>query len=181
MANEKASFSIVLTDIAGFTSLGQENENLALELLSIHNDLMKKAFAANRGRVVKTTGDAFLVTFSTPQDAVNAAVGAQKALREWNLQAKAERRISIRIGIHMGDVVVKEEDIFGDTVNVVSRIEPLAEPGGICLSRVVYEEIRKDFSFPIVYLGKRALKNIKQPLSLYKIALPRDEGSKSAA
>jgi len=181
LANEKASLAIVLTDIVGFTALGQENESLALELLSFHNEMMKKAFAAYRGRVVKTIGDAFLVSFDTSQDAVSAAVEAQKALREWNLETEAERRIFIRIGIHRGDVVVKENDIFGDTVNVVSRIEPLAEPGGICLSKEVYEEIRKDFSFTLVYLGKRVLKNIKRPFSIYKIALPWDMGSKGIA
>src|SRR2546425_346043 len=118
---------IMFTDIVGYSALTQRDEELALELLGQHNELLRPIFAKYQGREIKTIGDAFLVEFASSLNAARCAVEIQERLSNYNTSAPSERRIHVRIGLHLGDVVYKDNDVFGDAVNIASRIEPLAE------------------------------------------------------
>jgi adenylate cyclase len=126
--------AIMLTDIAGYTAMTQADERLALELLSEHALLLGDRFASHQGREVKGTGDGFLVEFPSALDAVRCAIDIQEALHERNATVPEDRSLRLRIGIHLGDVVHRGDDVFGDGVNITSRVEPLAQPGGISKS-----------------------------------------------
>jgi adenylate cyclase len=163
----------MFTDIAGYTSLAQKNEALAIELLEEHRRLIRPLFRKHKGREAKTMGDAFLVEFASALDALSCGYEMQSALHERNSSRPADRRIEIKIGIHLGDVIHdKKRDMYGDAVNVASRIEPLAEPGGICVSQQLYDQIRNKFEFPLSSLGKKELKNVELPIEVYKVSLP---------
>jgi len=121
---------------------------------------------------VKCTGDGFLVEFSSALQAVRCAVEIQRALHERNAAVPLDRVIHLRIGIHVGDVVHRGGDIFGDGVNITARIEPLAQPGGICLSRQVYDQVWNKTDLRMASLGKKELKNVKVPVEVYEMLLP---------
>ena len=162
----------MFTDMVGFTALTQKNESAALQLLEEHRGTLRPIFAEHAGSVVKTIGDAFLVEFSSVLDATKCAVKIQKTLHDLAPGASGDRRIQVRIGIHLGDVVHKQGDVYGDAVNIASRIEPLAEPGGICVSEQVYYQVRNKVGLSFTSLGKRELKNVEAPLELYRVELP---------
>ncbi|MDA4122485.1 MAG: tetratricopeptide repeat protein [Thaumarchaeota archaeon] len=168
---ERRLAAIMFTDIVGYTHLSQTNETLALELLEEHQSLLRPSFAAHGGTEVKTIGDAFLVEFRSALDAVTCAVELQKKMGERNVGGPSSRRVEVRIGIHVGDVVHGTGDILGDAVNVASRIEPLAEPGGICISQQVYDQIRNKTSLEIEKLGDVRLKNVDLPMKVYRIKM----------
>src|SRR5271157_4630258 len=138
---ERRLAAIVFTDTVGFTGLGQRNEALMMELLNEQRSLVRPFFEKNRGREVKTTGDGFLVEFSSALDAVKCALDIQGTLKEENSGRPEDRKITIRIGIHLGDVIHTGADVAGDAVNVASRIEPIAPPGGICVTAQVYGSV----------------------------------------
>ncbi|MFZ2055188.1 MAG: adenylate/guanylate cyclase domain-containing protein [Candidatus Aminicenantales bacterium] len=167
--------AIMFTDIAGYSALSQKNEALALELLEKHRALLRPLFSRHKGREVKTIGDAFLVEFSSAVEAVECAIEIQKALQARNALLPAERRIQVRIGIHLGDIVYREGDILGDGVNIASRLQPLAEPGEICLSEQVAVQVRNKIKSPLVSCGVHHLKNIETPQTTYRIILPWTE------
>ncbi len=123
------------TDMVGYTALGQRNEQLSLALVNEQRKLIRPVLAKHNGREVKTMGDAFLVEFSNTLDAVRCAYDIQRTTREFNISLPEEQRIHLRVGIHLGDVVESVGDISGDAVNVASRIVPLAEDGGVSLTR----------------------------------------------
>ncbi len=164
--------AIMLTDVVGYTALTQTDEALTLALLEEHARLLRPLFAEHEGREVKGTGDGFLVEFPSALQAVRCAVEIQRALHERNGAVPLDRAIHLRIGIHLGDVVHRGGDIFGDGVNITSRIEPLAEPGGICLSRQVYDQVWNKTDLPMASLGKKDLKNVKVSIEVYKMLLP---------
>jgi len=178
MKKEKRGLAaIMFTDIVGFSALSQKDEALALELLEEHRRLLCPFFAKHKGKEIKTIGDAFLVEFSSAVEAVRCAIEIQKKLQKQNALAALDRRIEIRIGIHIGDIVYREGDIYGDGVNIASRITPLAEPGGICITNQVYAQIRNKVGAPIVSMGKQQLKNIDSLLDIYRVVLPWQEAS----
>src|SRR6185436_2267457 len=131
----------MFTDMVGYSALSQRNEKLALQLLKEHHLILRPIFSRFDGREIKTTGDGFLVEFASALAAAQCAIEIQRTLANYNATASPERRYQIRIGVHLGDVVMRDGDVFGDGVNIAARIEPLAEAGGICLSRSVFDQV----------------------------------------
>jgi adenylate cyclase len=168
--------AIMFTDMVGYSALAQKNESLALKLLEEHRQLLRPLFRNHEGREIKTIGDAFLVEFTSTLDAIHCAAEIQKILKDYNASSGHGVKIQVRIGLHMGDVVHRENDVFGDGVNIASRIEPLAKPGGICLSQQVYDQVRNKFSGTFIKLGGVGLKNIQAPLNIYRLVLPWEKG-----
>jgi len=136
---ERRLAAIMYTDMVGYTALGQRDESLSLAMVEAQQKVLAPVLTRHNGRVVKTMGDAFLVEFTNALEAARCAYDVQRSVKEFNLALSSEKRIHLRVGIHLGDVVEKEGDIFGDAVNVASRIEPLAEDGGVCLTQQVYD------------------------------------------
>jgi len=163
--------AIMFTDMVGYSAMAQRNEALALDLLEEHRRLLRGIFPRYQGNEIKTTGDGFLVEFASALEAARCAVDIQETLATRNATAPAERRVLIRVGIHLGDVVQRGQDVFGDGVNIAARIEPLAEPGGICVSQQVYDQIRNKVENPLIRFGVGELKNIQAPVVIYKLGL----------
>jgi class 3 adenylate cyclase len=164
--------AIMFTDMVGYTALTQSDEARALQLLEEHRALLRSIFPVNGGHEIKTIGDAFLVEFDSAYEAVRCAIVIQKALHERNQGVPEENKIRVRVGIHLGDVEHREGDVYGDAVNIASRLEPLAAPEGICISRQVYDHVRNKTEFPIFELGNQELKNVSTSVETYRILLP---------
>jgi class 3 adenylate cyclase/TolB-like protein len=162
----------MFTDIVGYTSLAQKNEALAMELLDDHRRLIRHSLAKHNGKEIKTMGDAFLVEFASALEAVRCAFEIQQSMHEANLGSSDDRRIMARVGVHIGDVIHSQDDVYGDAVNIASRIEPLAPPGGICVSEQVYAQVKNKFELPLYSVGKRDLKNVVEPVEVYTVRLP---------
>ncbi len=171
----------MFTDMVGYSALTHRNEALALELLAEHRTLLRAVFPKHQGLEIKSTGDGFLVEFASALAAVQCAVEIQKLMRTRNESRSPERRVLIRVGIHLGDVVRRENDVFGDGVNIAARIEPLAEPGGICVSRAVYEQIENKVEHALVQLSRPALKNIQATVEVYRLVLDDPRLARSAS
>lgn len=169
--------AIMFTDMVGFSALAQRNEALALELLEEHRTALRSAFLKYRGHEIKTIGDGFLVEFASTVAAVNCAVEIQQALARRNADAPADRVFQVRIGIHLGDVLLRGNDIVGDGVNIAARVEPLAAAGGIAVTQQVFDQVYNKIPHKLMRLGKVELKNIRRPLNVYRIVL----GSKPAS
>lgn len=162
----------MFTDMVGYSALTQHNEALALELLDEHRRLLRELFPRFNGREVETTGDGFLVEFSSALEATRCAIEIQSRLVEENRSRPPIKHIQIRIGVHVGDVVHKDGKVLGDAVNIAARIEPLAEPGGVCISNAVYEQVRNKMELALMRLGTPELKNISVPIEVYHVVLP---------
>ncbi|MGA2864313.1 MAG: adenylate/guanylate cyclase domain-containing protein, partial [Verrucomicrobiota bacterium] len=173
--------AIMFTDMVGYSALAQRDEKLALELLAEQQLLLRPIFPKFNGREIKSTGDGFLVEFNSALEGAQCAVEIQKALVEYNASATPERRIQVRIGVHLGDVVLREADMFGDGVNIAARIEPLAEAGGICLSGPVFDQVANKLGVALVKLGAPELKNIQTPVDVYRVVLPWQQQAPVAA
>ena len=172
---ERRLAAIMYTDMIGYTALGQRDESLSLALVEEQRNLLRPIFKRHNGREVKTMGDAFLVEFPSALDAVRCAYDIQRAIREFNISLPSEKRVRLRVGVHLGDVVEFQGDISGDAVNVASRIEPLAEDGGVCLTRQVYDHVQNKFELPLVSLGSKSLKNVSAPMEIYRMMMPWEE------
>jgi adenylate cyclase len=164
--------AIMFTDMVGYTALGQRNESLSLALVEEQRKLIRPILGRHSGKEIKTMGDAFLVEFPSALDAVRCAYDIQRATREFNISLPDEKRIHLRVGVHLGDVVESRGDISGDAVNVASRIEPLAEDGGVCVTRQVYDHIQNKFELKLVSLGVKSLKNVSMPIEVYRMVMP---------
>ncbi|HXH60385.1 MAG TPA: adenylate/guanylate cyclase domain-containing protein [Fimbriimonadaceae bacterium] len=167
--------AIMFTDMVGFSALTQRDEALALRLLGEHNDIFREVLAKYEGREVKSTGDGFLIEFPSALEAVKCAIAVQQAVHDRNLVE--EDKIGVRVGIHVGDVVSRDGDIFGDGVNIASRIEPLADSGGICVSNAVAEQVENKISNPLASIGKADLKHIDVPMEVHKVYMPWESGA----
>jgi adenylate cyclase len=161
--------AIMFTDVVGYTRMSQAKESLALELLEEHRKVVRPVLAKHGGTEVKTIGDAFLVEFKSALEAVLCAVEIQSMLTGRNSGVPTERRLEVRIGIHLGDVVHETNDVYGDAVNVASRIEQLSPPGGVCISQQVYESIRNKSDLGFVEMGEVELKNVEFPMRVYRV------------
>jgi adenylate cyclase len=166
--------AIMFTDIVGYTSFTQSNEDLALKALERHNQLLRTSFEKYHGREVKTIGDSFLIEFDSALDAFNCAAVIQASLRNLGNISASGWKLKLRIGIHLGDVVHKGNDIFGDAVNIASRIAPLAEPGGICVSEQVYAQVHNKTELGFRLLQKTELKNVSFETKIYSVTLSDD-------
>jgi DNA-binding CsgD family transcriptional regulator len=163
--------------------MGADEEGTLATLKAIRRELADPKIAEHRGRIVKTTGDGLLVEFASVVDAVRCAVELQRAMTERNADGPAEKRIEFRIGINIGDVILDEGDIYGDGVNIAARLEALAEPGEICVSRVVHDQVRDRLDIAFEDRGEQRVKNIARPVHVFRIpiagrisaALPRED------
>ena len=164
--------AIMFTDMVGYTALGQRNESLSLALVEEQRKLTRPVLSKHGGREVKTIGDAFLVEFPNAVDAVRCAYDIQRTTREFNLSLDPDKRIHLRVGLHLGEVIEHQGDISGDAVNVASRIEPLAEDGGVCLTRQVYDHVQNKVDLHLTSLGPKDLKNVTQSVEVYKMEMP---------
>jgi len=172
MTQQRKLVAIMFTDLVGYVALSQRNEALALELLKEHQELLRPLFSQHHGTEIKTIGDAFLVEFGSAVEAAGCAVDIQKALTAYTSVVTPERRIQVRIGLHVGDVVFDGDDVLGDGVNIASRIEPLAPPGGICVTEDVAHQIENKIGLPLELLGEKELKGIRKPVTVYRLVLP---------
>jgi len=163
--------AIMYTDITGFTALAQADEAGALRLLQEQEKLVGQVLEAHRGRKVKSMGDGLLIEFPDALDAVECAVTLQRQVHEHDTREGA-RPLRMRVGIHLGDVQRRGIDILGDAVNIASRIEPLADPGGVCLSEPVYVQVCNKVPYQMEKLGPRILKGVREPMQIYRVVLP---------
>jgi len=160
--------AIVAADLAGYARLMSDDEEGTLAALRIwRHEIAEPRIRDYRGRIIKSTGDGFLVEFASVVDAVRCAVEMQRAMAERNAGLPAERRLEFRIGINLGDIVAEDHDIFGDGVNIAARLEALADPAGICISRVVRDQIRDKLPYAFEDRGEHQVKNIARPVRVY--------------
>src|SRR5881628_764964 len=164
--------AIMFTDMVGYSTLAQRDDKLALELLEEHRELLRQIFPRFNGTEIKTIGDAFLAEFNSALEAAQCAIEIQRTLAKRNHDVTADRRIELKIGIHIGDVVHRGGDVYGDGVNIASRIEPLAGAGGICVSMDVERQIRNALEARFEKLAPTELKNISVAMDLFRIVLP---------
>ena len=173
--------AIMFADVAGYTALTQRNEGHALALLEDYRSVTRGVLPSYHAREVKTLGDAFLVEFTSALEASKCAIELQRRLNERNQRVKPSERLLVRIGIHVGDVERKGEDILGDAVNIGSRVYSYAQPGGICITRQVFDQIWNKLDNHLSEMGKREAKNLESPIEVFSIDLPwngPDEGGR---
>src|SRR4029453_12782347 len=169
-ADTRRLAAIMFTDIVGFSRQMGSNEARTLRLLDIHNHLIRQAVAEHHGTVIKTIGDAFLVDFPSVVHATQCAQAIQAQFRTHNAEKETAEQIHIRIGIHSGDIVQRDGDVFGDGVNIASRLQSLAEPDTVCISDMVYRDVAKKVALgTVVSLGRPKLKNIAERFPIYTL------------
>src|SRR5437899_8645600 len=172
---ERKLAAIMFTDMVGYSALAQRDDKVALELLEEHRRLLREIFPRFHGTEIKTIGDAFLVEFGSALEAAQCAIEIQRTLAKRNHDVTSNRRIELKIGIHIGDVVHRDGDVYGDGVNIASRIEQLAGAGGICVSMDVERQIRNALEARFEKLAPTELKNISVPMDLFRIVLPWEQ------
>ena len=174
---ERRLAAILVADVAGYSRLmGIDEEGTLLQLKTHRKELVDPKITEYRGRIVKTTGDGMLVEFVSVVDAVRCAVDIQRNMVERNAEVPTERRIQFRVGINVGDIISDNDDIYGDGVNVAARLETLADPGGIDVSRTVHDQVRDKLNFSFEDLGEQIVKNIARPIGVHRIDLSADTG-----
>src|SRR5229473_1423858 len=162
---ERKLAAILAADVAGYSRLmGADEEGTLARLKAVRAELIDPTIARHNGRIVKTTGDGLLVEFASVVDAMRCAITWQAAMAE-----RADTRIEWRIGVNLGDIIIDEGDIHGDGVNIAARLEVMAEPGGICISHAVLTQTTGKLDLPVEDLGDQALKNIAQPVHVFRI------------
>jgi len=175
---ERRLAAVLAADVAGYSRLmGADEEGTLARLKALRKALVDPTVAKHRGRIVKTTGDGMLVEFASAVDAARSAVEVQRGMAEQNASVPQDHRIEFRIGIHVGDIIFDDNDIFGDGVNIAARLEGIAEPGGVCMSDDTYRQIRGKVEIACDDLGPQALKNIAEPMRAWRVQL----GGQSAA
>jgi adenylate cyclase len=174
MSQTRRLAAILAADVAGYSRLmGADEEGTLERLKALRHELVDPKIAEHRGRIVKTTGDGLLVEFASVVDAVRCAVAVQQAMPERNTGFGEDKRIELRIGINLGDVIVEGDDLYGDGVNIAARIEALADPGGVFVSNTVHDQVRDRLPFAFEDLGEQQVKNIARPVRVYRV---RPEG-----
>jgi class 3 adenylate cyclase len=171
---ERKLVAILAADVAGYSRMMHQNEDATLATLTTHRTLIDDLITAGRGGISSTAGDSVLAEFASVVDAVHCAVAIQQVLHRANADLPLERRMRLRIGINIGDVLVKDGTIFGDGVNVASRLESLAEPGSVCITRGVRDHIRDRGDYAFEDLGEHSVKNIARPVRAFRIIFDPD-------
>ena len=167
---ERRLTAIMAADVAGYSRMmGADEEGTLARLKAHRRELIDPKIGEHRGRIVKTTGDGLLVEFQSVVDAVRCAVEIQREMAERNADVPSDRRIEFRVGINLGDIIIDEHDIFGDGVNVAARLEALAEPGGLCVSRMVRDQVRDKLEIAFEDMGEQQVKNIARPVRAYRV------------
>ena len=171
MTESRKLAAILVTDIVGYSRLaGADEDRILARLRTLRSDLIEPTISVHRGRVVKGTGDGFIVEFRSVVDAVRCAIELQHGLMERNAGLPPERRIEFRVGIHLGDVVEESDgDLMGDGVNIAARLEGIAKPGAICLSEDAYRQVKGRLDLIVSDLGQTELKNIAEPIRVYSL------------
>ena len=176
---ERRLSAIFASDIVDYSRLMEADEEGTLARMNAHRrEFLEPAVAQNRGRIVKRTGDGVLIEFSSAVDAARCAIDVQRGMGERNADVPSERRIELRIGIHVGDIMIEDDDIFGDGVNIAARLESIAQPGGICISDDAYRQVRGKVDVNFQDSGEQELKNIARPVRVYQL---RPEAATAAA
>src|SRR5258708_28563149 len=164
--------AVFAADVEGYSRLMGADEVGTLKGLTERRAILDRHIANHRGRIANTAGDSVLAEFGSAVDAVQCAAGAQTALAEANASLAPDRRISFRIGIHIGDVMVRAGDLFGDGVNIAARLQTLANPETVCISGATYDQVRKVLPMTFVDLGVQPVKNLQEPIRSYQVGLP---------
>jgi len=166
---ERKLAAIFAADVAGYSALMGRNEVGTLRTLTAYRVIIDRLIAAHRGRIFNTAGDSLVADFGSAVDAVQCAVEVQEALAKENADRPAGEQMRFRIGVHVGDILVQGDNLFGDTVNIAARLEALAEPGGICVSSTVRDHVGTKLSVGFIDLGLRQVKNIAQAIRAYQV------------
>ena len=162
--------AILAADVVGYSRLmGADEEGTLAALKAVRSEVVDRMIGEYQGRIVKTMGDGLLVEFASAVEAVRCALEVQRAVDQRNVDVAEDRRIAFRIGINVGDIIIDHGDVFGDGVNIAARLEPLAEPGGICLSDNAYQQVRGKLPLEVTDMGERQLKNIAEPVRVHGI------------
>jgi adenylate cyclase len=170
MATTRRLAAILAADVAGYSRLmGADEEGTHERLRADLRELVDPKIKQHRGRIVKNTGDGLLAEFPNVVDAVRGAVEVQRGMADRNAETPEDQRITFRIGINLGDVIAEEDDIYGDGVNIAARLEALAEPGGVCISRVVRDQIRDKLPYPFEDRGEQSVKNIARSVRVFAL------------
>lgn len=163
--------AIMFTDMVGYTSLSQSDERKAMAFLEEQQGIVRQQLHQHSGREVKTLGDGFLAEFESCLAAVDCAVAIQEAMRARNAERREKDRVSLRAGVHLGEVLEKDGDVYGDTVNIASRIEPLAPVGGVCVTGQVRQNVINKANYLFMSLGRHELRNVTEPLEVYRVIM----------
>src|ERR1700736_6670470 len=153
--------------------MGHDEEGTLARLKSLRKALIDPKITEHRGRIVKTTGDGMLVEFASAVDAARCAVEVQRDMAGQNAEVPQDGRIEFRIGIHIGDIMIDDNDIFGDGVNIAARLEGIADPGGVCMSNDAYRQVRGKVEIAYDDMGPQLLKNIAEPVQAWRVQLGR--------
>ncbi|MBW1789700.1 MAG: adenylate/guanylate cyclase domain-containing protein, partial [Deltaproteobacteria bacterium] len=167
--------AILSADVKGYSRLMREDEAATVRTLTTYREIMSTLIQQHRGRVVDSPGDNLLAEFASVVDAVQGAVAIQKELKARNAALPDNRKMTYRIGINLGDVIVEGDRIYGDGVNIAARLEGLADPGGICISRTAFDQIEDKLPLGYEYLGEKSVKNISKPVRAYRVVLEPGE------
>jgi adenylate cyclase len=193
---ERKLAAIFSTDVAGYSRLTDDDEEATIPTLTAYRAVISSLIQRHRGRVVDSLGDTLLAEFASVVDAVRCAVEIQHELKTKDTELPEHRRMQFRFGINLGDVIVEGERLYGDGVNIAARLEGIAEPGGICISGTVYDQVETKLPLSYDYQGEQAVKNIAKPVRVFRVvgieiatapnvgaglALPKAKGAASSA
>ena len=170
--------AILSADVKGYSILMADDEIFTIKMIKGYRSIMSHCIEQYNGRVVDSPGDNVLSEFASAVDAVQCAVEIQRQLKKENDRLVEDKRLEFRIGVNIGDIVQDEDRIYGDGVNIAARIEGLADPGGVCLSRSAYNQIKKKVGFGFENMGEHPVKNISEPVRVYKVLMAEEDAGK---
>jgi class 3 adenylate cyclase len=173
--------AILSADVKAYSRLMREDEQMTIRTLTVYREVMAELISQHHGRVVDSVGDNLLAEFASVVDAVQGAVAIQKEIKARNAELSENHRMMFRIGINLGDLVVEGDRIYGDGVNIAARLEALADPGGICISKTAHEQIEDKLPLGYEYMGEKTVKNIVNPIRAYRVLFELGEETASVS